>query len=423
MPRLSSATPKYCLHRASGQAVVTIAGKDCYLGPWKSKGSRVEYDRLIGEWLTAGRPSVATAPPNEITVTEVVVRFWRHAKAYYCKHGRDTGTADNYKPVLSLLKTRYGHTPAAAFGPLALKALRVALVASGQSRRYVNDNVDRIRRVFKWAASEQLVSADVPQGLATVEGLRKGHSTARESAQVEPVDIATVDATLPHLPPIVADMVRLQRLTGARPGEICTMRPADIDRTGEVWKYVPREHKGEHHGRRRTIYIGPQGQALLLPYLLRDADTYCFRPCDSEHRRRRERHQQRVTPLSCGNTPGSNKKRRPARQPGDCYSNDAYRRAISRACEVAFEMPAELRVISPNMEQPEKARLTKLASEWRAKHVWFPHQLRHSAATEIRHKFGLEAAQVTLGHSRMDVTQIYAERNQDLAVRVAREVG
>src|SRR5687767_8015357 len=122
MPRLSLATPKYRQHRASGQAVVTIAGKDHYLGPWKSKGSRVEYDRLIGEWLAAGRPSVATAPPTEITVSELAAKFWRHAQAYYRKNGKDTGTAENYKPVLSLLKTRYGHTPAAEFGPLALKA-------------------------------------------------------------------------------------------------------------------------------------------------------------------------------------------------------------------------------------------------------------------------------------------------------------
>ena len=61
MPRLTAATPKYRHHRASGQAVVTIAGKDHYLGPWKSKASTVEYDRLIGEWLAAGRPTAQLA--------------------------------------------------------------------------------------------------------------------------------------------------------------------------------------------------------------------------------------------------------------------------------------------------------------------------------------------------------------------------
>ncbi len=45
-----------------------------------------------------------------------------------------------------------------------------------------------------------------------------------------PVDDSIIEATLPHLQPVVADMVRLQRLTGARPGEICSIRPADVNR-------------------------------------------------------------------------------------------------------------------------------------------------------------------------------------------------
>ena len=50
---------------------------------------------------------------------------------------------------------------------------------------------------------------------------------------------------------------------------------------------------------------------------------------------------------------------------------------------------------------------------------WHPHQLRHTAATEIRADGGLEAAQVALGHARADVTQIYAERDDRLAKSVA----
>ena len=107
MPRLTAATPKYRHHRASGQAVVTIACRDHYLGPWKSKASKVEYDRLIGEWLAAGRPLAPVARPHQITVMEVVAAFWKHASAYYRKNGRSTGTAENYKPALSLLKQQY----------------------------------------------------------------------------------------------------------------------------------------------------------------------------------------------------------------------------------------------------------------------------------------------------------------------------
>ncbi|HVA46105.1 MAG TPA: hypothetical protein VNH11_07000 [Pirellulales bacterium] len=48
--------------------------------------------------------------------------------------------------ALHWLNKYYGHTPAAKFGPLALKALQMRMVEAGQSRRYVNDNIDRIRR-------------------------------------------------------------------------------------------------------------------------------------------------------------------------------------------------------------------------------------------------------------------------------------
>ena len=187
-----------------------------------------------------------------------------------------------------------------------------------------------------------------------------GKSDARESYPVLPVDDATVEATLPHLDIVVSDMVRLQRLTGMRPGEVVLIRPTDIDRGAAVWQYRPAEHKMEHKGRRRVILIGPRGQAILLPHLLRDATSYCFAP----NRGRLGRH-----------------------------TTHTYRDAIQSGCK--------------------KAGLE----------IWVPNQLRHSAATEIRKRFGLEAAQVTLGHAAADVTQVYAERDLQKAAAVMAQVG
>ena len=48
MPRLTKSVPKYRKHRASGQAIVTLNGRDHYLGPHRTQASRIEYDRLIG---------------------------------------------------------------------------------------------------------------------------------------------------------------------------------------------------------------------------------------------------------------------------------------------------------------------------------------------------------------------------------------
>jgi integrase len=410
MPRLTTSVPKYRRHRGSNQAIVNLNGRDHYLGPYGTKASRIEYDRLIGEWLAAGRHPLDVTG-SQLTMLELCARYWHFAQGYYRRNGRDTRVTPTIKCALKYLKTHYGHTPALEFGPLALKAIRGRMIDDGLSRRYINDHVGRIRRMFKWAVGEQLLPVECYQALAVVPGLHKGRSAARETKPVLPVDDLTVDATLPCLPAVVADMVRLQRLTGMRPAELCMMRPCDLDRSVEVWRYVPETHKTEHHGRERVIFLGPQAQTVLLRYLARDSETYCFRPCDSEAKRLAARHAIRKTPLSYGNRPGTNRQRQPQRAPGLRYDVAAYRRAIHRACDKAFPAPADV------ADGP-----AGLAA-WRSEHRWSPNQLRHTAATQIRRKFGLEAAQTVLGHSQADVTQIYAERDYALAARVAREVG
>jgi hypothetical protein len=105
----------------------------------------------------------------------------------------------------------------------------------------------------------------VADALATVEAVRKGRDGVRETAKVPPVDPATVEATLPYLPPPVAALVKLQLLAGARGKELFPMRTRDIDRNGDVWRYEPSNHKTAHHGHTRVIYFGPQAQEVLAP--------------------------------------------------------------------------------------------------------------------------------------------------------------
>jgi len=82
--------PKYRRHKPSGQAVVTLNGRDIYLGKWSTKASRTEYDRLIGEWLAGGRcPSKADLG---VSVAELALAYWRYAKDYYRKDGQPTGS-------------------------------------------------------------------------------------------------------------------------------------------------------------------------------------------------------------------------------------------------------------------------------------------------------------------------------------------
>ena len=409
MPRLTTAVPKYRKHKQSGQAIVTLSGRDYLLGPHGTQVSRDEYDRLIKEWLASGRSRSFGTPAEEMSITELVVDYAEYIKSY---DGCGPNSEFHRLPtVLRPIRRLYGKTPAADFGVQQFKAIRQSFIDEGLSRNFINASMKRLVRMFTWAASEGRLAPSVPDALKAVKGLRFGKTKARETDPVVPVNDALLEATLPHLPDVVADMVRVHRLTGCRPAEVCMIRPCDIDRSVDPWEYRPKSHKTQYRGRVRIIFIGPQAQAVLLRYLARDAEAHCFRPCDSEEKRRAALHSARKTPLSCGNRPGTNRKRQPNRKPGESYNPRSYHQAVRQGCLKAFPVPEHL------------ADDAVAAAKWKKEHKWCPLQLRHNAATEIKKRYGIEAAQTVLGHAKADVTQIYAERDLALAARVAREVG
>jgi integrase len=409
MPKLaSSSLPKYRRHRASSQAIVTLDGRDFYLGPHGSAASKAMYDRLTGEWLAGGRRLPPREQEQALTIAELVTAFWILAQQRYRKHGEPTKTLDNIRLSLRPLRELYVYKFVAIFGPLALKSIQQTMIERNVSRGVINSRIGTIKRVFKWAVSEQLVPSGLFHALQTVAGIQRGRTNARESPPVRPVDDVVVKSTLPYLPPVFQTLVNFQRLTGCRPGEVCLLRPCDVDTAGEVWRYAPESHKTEHHGRERVIFVGPKAQDILRPYLLRDKVTYCFVPAEAERERNAVKRASRQSPM----TPSQSRrraKRKRSRPPGERYTANSYRRAVHRACALAFPPPVDL----PEDEQ----------KEWRKAHQWHPNRLRHSAATLIRQRFGLEAAQVTLGHASADVSQIYAERDYGLAAKIAKEVG
>jgi integrase len=196
-------------------------------------------------------------------------------------------------------------------------------------------------------------------------------------------------------------MVELQRLTDMRPGEVCSMRSADIDTSGHVWIYTPQSHKTEHHGRERRIYLGPTAQAILRPSLRTELRAYLFSPAEAMAERRslmRERRKTRVQPSQQNRA-----KSRPEKQPGDVYTTESYRRAIAYGIKRA------------NAERAERGE-PKIPS-------WHPHRLRHSAATRLRREFGLDVARAVLGHSSPIVTELYAELDGAKAAEAMLKIG
>jgi len=427
MPRHSSAVPRYCLHKPTGQAYVRVRGKFHYLGPFGSPESNAAYQAIVENlardaYRELVGEAVNAAPPSMLTVVELAAAYLDFADGYYRKNGRPTDHGRFVRRVMELVTDQYDELPVVRFGPLVFQELQGKLIERRLSRNTINSTCGVIRRMFRWGVSQEKVPETVYRALATVGGLKRGRTAARDRSPVLPVSDQDIDVTLPYLPPIVADMVRFQRLTGCRPGEVCAVRPCDVDRSGEVWEYRPESHKTEHHGRERIVFIGPQAQAVLLPYIapgytfpclplpsavLRDAEAHCFSPAESEQKRRVEQRTRRKTRVQ----PSQRKRRkaRPKRAPSTRYSKDSYRRAIAKAIRKAnraIEKEAAREGIEPRLIQS-----------------WHPSQLRHSAATEIRKRFGLEAAQIVLGHSKADITQVYAERDFTLAAAVMEKIG
>jgi integrase len=173
-----------------------------------------------------------------LTITEMIAAYFRHAETYYRDpEGKPSLELLNIKYALRPVRKLYGTTEAAKFGPLALRSVRDEMIRSGLARKKkreplarntVNARVHRIRRVFRWAASFELIPGSVVENLDTVESLAIGRSAARETDEVSPVPIEHVDAVLPFLSRPVRAMVQVQLLTGCRVGEVVRMRPRDI---------------------------------------------------------------------------------------------------------------------------------------------------------------------------------------------------
>ncbi|MBM4089115.1 MAG: hypothetical protein FJ276_06765 [Planctomycetes bacterium] len=96
MPRLINSTPKYRKHRASGQAIATIAGRDIYLGPHGTKTSHSPYNRIIAQWLANRRRMPVHGEDHAgLVVAHVMAAHLRHAKIY--SRGQPSGYHEMYR--------------------------------------------------------------------------------------------------------------------------------------------------------------------------------------------------------------------------------------------------------------------------------------------------------------------------------------
>lgn len=335
-----------------------------------------------------------------------MVKYDDFASRHYTKNGEPTD--DRYRAAIPPLVELYGDTLAKEFGPTKLKALREHIIRRGNMRTaefdargklvkpgeplgrgYVNNLLKSVVRMFKWAVTEEKVPPSVPDALVKVGGLRKGRDTrVREPEPIKPVPDEHFWPVVAVACPQIATMLQVQRLAGMRPDEVTIMRPCDLDYLGDMWSYRPNSHKTDWLELDKEILLGPRAQDLLKPWLEgREPTEYLFSSREVAEANARELEKRRKRP--CPRKVGLSK----TRPPRDHYDDRGYRQAVLRACRRAGV--------------PE----------------WSPGQLRHSTGTEVRSKFGAEAAQLVLGHRNLSTTEIYAEKNRARYEEIIKQIG
>lgn len=380
MGRARKLIPSLCHHKGRQLGYVTVAGRQVYFkGRWpagrRQPPSAVadQYQRWCARRLAeidAAGPSLPVAA-GDPSLDELWLAYHAFCATEYRKHGELTSEYWCVKNACRVAARLYGEEPAADFGPRKLEVVRAEFVRLGWERRYINQQIQRVRRMFSWGVRRELVPEATWRQLLHVPGLRKGKTEAPERRDVKPVDWAAVEKTLAKLTPLQRAMVRVHRLTGCRAAEVCVMRPCDVDQAADPWRWVPYTAKTEHLDEVPAVryWIGPAAQKILKPLLKKaTADGWMF----------------------------------PTRRPGGSrtgrYTPNGYRQFIVKACELAG-VPR-----------------------------WSPRQIRHTRLTEIRAlswegHTGLEAANAIAGHADLATTAIYAAKKDALAQLVVSRIG
>lgn len=385
--------PKPVRHKRSGRWFIKsrrLFGDDSqrYLtgqpGDLEFQKELAEYQQQFFRLLAGDEP--APPPPKAVagTIVNMLDKYLEYAKRRY-----DRTYVLHCSRIVDMLEP-YIAERVEDFGPLKARAVRESMVKAGWSRNYINGQMSRLRRIFGWAVGHELCSPQVAGALAYVEPLRIGQ--ARETEDVQPVPQADVDAILPYLQPLPRAMVEFQQISGCRPGEMCDLQYNDLAILDDkVWAWTIKRHKTTWQGKKaKVIFLGPRAQAILSPYW----------SCDTRAKELRGECEFVFSPWRTQVEMGRkqiNRRNRP------CYDTASYRQAIHRAIEKC----------NREREEADEVAVPK----------WSPHQLRHARGTEIRERYGLEGAQIILGHDSISTTEIYAEKNARLARQIALECG
>lgn len=389
---------------ARGVGTVRLSGVDHYVGAWPDPEGpppdavTEKYHELVARWIAHGRrPLPKEEDARPLLVKDLAARFVVAAEDEYPLGSKEP---KNYAVAMSPVVRLFGTLPAAEFRPRHLIEAQAEMVRLGWVRKSLNRSVNRVKRVWRWAAARELVPAATADALRSVEAVRKRHRGVTEGQPRRPATEAEVDAVCAELAAPAAAMLRLLWLTGMRPAEVRGMRESEVDRTGDAWVYRPGSHKTDHSGGVRAVPLGPRARSVLAPWLAAcPPGAVVFSP-----RRLIDRRAEAVRKRNAGSVlteadvfalswwprvPGTL-----YRLAGECYTADGF------ACSVAA---ARKRAGLPD--------------------GWSSYCTRHAFKMRVEAGFGTIGAKAALGQKSVETTKLYGVQDLELASKVAAEIG
>lgn len=394
--------------------------KQITLGVWGSKEALEAYKRL-----TAEATATDDSSGGVVTIATLCARFYADAEARAADPDNkfDPRELRHYATVIKYLVQLYGSTLANRFSASCYREYRAYLVSiatnvesvpdgvysdskSNRARGIVGQPKERVikrawsvnyikqlmrylKMIFSWGVGHDLIDPSVSDRFKHVERLRC-NIPAKERRVDVPDDI--VKATLPYMTPTLRDMVIIQRQNALRPNEVCGLRVGDIDRSGDVWRvrkitktYVP-----------MVIVFCESDREIIAQHIAgKSVNDYVFSPRESmleTWAAQAEQRKSKVTPSQQARAAAAALDKLNAYN--ECYTVDAYRRAIYNAIDRANKAGCNI---------PR----------------WTPYQLRHTAVTETSYNYGIDAARAMAGHTTINMTAHYEHTAERLKADLA----
>jgi len=285
------------------------------------------YHRLSLE--LQGGPSGSVPPTGEpdVSVAELSASFLSQLKerAHEIEYITYRIIIDEFLLVL------YWETPADKFTTTCLDIVRQAMKASERFNRDVlNRHIRRIISIFKWGVWKELCKESTWQRLTVIPPYKKGEPGTFEGRKRKPVPDDILIRTIKYAVPTEAAMIKVHRLTGARPGEICNLTVGAVDL--KAGKILLTEHKTKAYVGEREVDLRPEAREIIEPYLVgKKPSDAVFSPRQVMAERAAAKRANRKTKISPSQEERNRQRaEKPKSRVGESYNPKSYYRMVER---------------------------------------------------------------------------------------------